>query len=266
MKARGTRIIASAEAQDAAGVRKLHDNEVAAFIAAETKSLRESRKDDELARVSKAKEKRRRELTGAQKVEVLHTDGRSRTVKRVNTTASKMMTSGKLPRDLYNQLTAFARVVARALGAAVDDGDDSTSRLTAQYDGMPGGAHGSKTPSDSILDARTALREIGRLIPPELQAVFVQIVGEEVGSFMGKPKTLDQLGDARGYHHKQASASGGTQVYDVIALIAHLAKLRGVLSRENIIALRQNAATETKSLTSQGVSGDGEAGMRQNNS
>jgi hypothetical protein len=244
-------IVSNDDQRDA--LRQRHEITIAAeeFMHAETARLRAERQAEEQKRVAQAKAKRKKHLEGRQQTQVMSTDGRTHTVKRVKTTASKMVETGKLPRDLYTQLAAFAAIVARALGAAVEDGQDSTSRLTAQYEGVPGGTFGSKTLSDSVIDARTELREIGRLIPPEMQECFVQVVGEEVGSLLGKPLTLDQLGEKRGYHNKQASASGGTQVYDVVALLTHLAKLRGTLSRENINAVRQNAAEGRKSLSSQ---------------
>jgi hypothetical protein len=245
-------LAANAEQRRAAREQHLKAEQVEAVIREESAKLRADRTAAEAQRVAVAKIERAKALKANVKSEVIHEGGRSRTVHKVKTTAQKLMESGKLSKDLKNQLDAFSMVVARALGAAVDDGEDSTSRLTAQYEGMSGGAFGSKTLSDKVIDARTELREIGRLIPPEMQEVFVQVVGEEVGSLIGKPKTLDQLGEMRGYLHKQASASGGTQVYDVVALIAHLAKMRGTLGKAQIEGVRRNVSMFPKLVVEQG--------------
>lgn len=245
-------IVSNDEQADALAAYREMIAEQEAVIESENAKRRRERSEEERQRISKAKRKQENQQRGRIKTETIVTDGRTHTVKRVQTTASKLMNSGKLPRDLYNQLRAFSELVAQALGVAVHDGEDSTSRLISQYEGISGGSFGSRTPRDSVIDARTELREIGQLIPPQLQEVFVMIVGEEVGSLMSKPKTLDQIGEARGYHHKQASASGGTQVHDVVALVCHLAKMRGTLSRQNILALRHLAAAGKKSLSGEG--------------
>lgn len=254
LKARGTRIIANGGQQTALTRWQEHEQAVEAFVKSESQKRREQRTEAENGRVSEAKADSDRKVNGRRRIEVMTTNGRSHTASRILTTAQKMVNSGKLPKEMKNALDAFAFVAARAAGVAVDDSDDSTSRLTAQYDGGPGGgSFGSKTPSDKILDARTELREIGKLIPPELRETFVQIVGEEVGSLLDEPMSLEQIGQRRGYLHKQASASGGTQVYDVIALIAHLAKIRGVLGRANSRGERRFVAGTAKTLTEQGA-------------
>jgi hypothetical protein len=248
------RLIVSNDEQEAAlAAYREMIAEQEAIIESENARRRRERTDEERARVNAAKRKKDNHHRGRIKSETIVTEGRTHTVKKVQTTASKLVNSGKLSKDLYNQLTGFAQLVAQALGVAVHDGEDSTARQISQYADAGGGSFGSRTLKDSIIDARTELREIGQLIPPQLQEVFVQIVGEEVGSLMSKPMTLDQIGEMRGYHHKQASASGGTQVFDVVALVCHLARMRGTLSRENMRGMRQSVAGTAKHHSQQGL-------------
>jgi hypothetical protein len=49
---------------------------------------------------------------------------------------------------------------------------------------------------------------------------------------------LTELGEKLGYKHKQSSASGGTQVYFIAALIAHFLEEKGIF----LTKVRHNAA------------------------
>ena len=70
-------------------------------------------------------------------------------------------------------------------------------------------------------------------MPPELVDIFWMAFLEELGAQTNKRLTLTQLGEQRGYQSKkQASASGGTQVFDMLAMAAQLRREFLVLERK----------------------------------
>ena len=234
MKARGTRLIANGAQVDALNGHRQREQEVEDTMRVEREKLRLSKLAAENQRVAQARAEQHERVNGSRRVEVMTANGRSHTVQKIKTTAQRLMEDGHLPRDLKYALDEFAMVVARATGAAVDEGDDSTNRMTASYGDGGGGEFGSKTPSDKVLDARRILREIGTLIPPELRDLFIQLVAEEVGSLVGAPLTLEQIGERRGFDGIEAHSAGAAQVYDVIAMLAHFAKTHGVIGKSKI--------------------------------
>ena len=81
---------------------------------------------------------------------------------------------------------------------------------------------GYRVPSDRQLKAQREADWITARIPPELREIFDAIVADELGTLTCEPLTLQQIGERRGYLHKQAPASAGTQVYDLLAVIGQL--------------------------------------------
>jgi hypothetical protein len=156
--------------------------------------------------------------------DVLHSDGR-RIVKRIATTFQRLYRDGRLTPALLSGLDDFIRTVARAEGVATEDRHESTAKLISPaYEGMPLAQtwNGWSAPSDSRLKARREADWITARIPPELRDLFDMIVAEEIGTLTGEPLTLQQIDERRGYLHKQAPASAGTQVYDLLAMIGQL--------------------------------------------
>lgn len=201
-----------------------------------------------LARLEKAKAMRNR-VTDV----VVREDGRTFTRKKVTTTVDRLCGSGKIDKGLRGTIDVFAQLFAEALGMATVDGDDSSNRLTASYEGGGGGGFGSRTVPDRTLDAMTILRRIYATIPPQLQRTFSEIAHEEIGALVGKPRTLAQIGSERGYlSEKQASACGGTEVAITAELIAHLVRLFGAAAAETGTRVTLSQQTP-KTLTRQGV-------------
>jgi len=196
-----------------------------------SKAERASRVADEIERVELTRTRKIKEFTRRTDYVVLETDGHRRGVQRVKTTASKLETAGKLPKDLMVYVQAFAMLVANGMGAATDDRHDSTNRLTANYEGGSGGAFGSRTPSDRVLMGTSAYQEMRQRIPQELLPLFEQIVNEEVAGYSPLARTLKEIGEALGYTDRLSSASGGTQVFCISALIAHFLREKGLYTR-----------------------------------
>ncbi len=159
--------------------------------------------------------------------EIIETGGQRRVVKRVRTVCQAANAAGRLPIHLVLELDAYVETEAISLGVATRDGDSSTSRLiSGTYDGMPVQAHsyGSRSYSDRQMDAAAEVAWIRTRIPKEQLPLHDLVVAQELAAFGGEKKTLTttQIGEHRGYHHKQASAAGSTAIYDLLALIAHL--------------------------------------------
>lgn len=215
-----------------AAVRETLD-ELEIFLREHTVERRIARKADEAARVETVKttlvkaSRRRTERL------VLTSDGHTREVKKVKTTANKLEKDGKLTRDLAIYLAAFAQCVADGHGAATDDHHDSSNRLTAAYEpvGTLSG-FGSRTYSDRQLTGIEALQEMKNRIPQELVPIFNQIVDEEVVGYSPLKRTLAELGEKLGYKHKQTTAAGGALVYAVTCLIAHYMREKGFYSEK----------------------------------
>jgi hypothetical protein len=189
----------------------------------------------ELTRITKVKHIRTRT-----DLVILDTDGHRREIRKVKTTASKLEKIGKLPRHLANYLQLFALLVANGMGAATDDAHDSTNRLTSAYEPMGSMAFGSRTPSDRVLTGMNAYHLMRQRIPQEFLPLFDQLVNEEVAGHSPMARTLLELGEALGYTHRQSTASGGTQVFAVVAMIAHFLRDHGVYVRRS----RHNDADE----------------------
>lgn len=215
--------------------------ELEIFMRQETVSLRRSRRVDEFERVEEVRTTKIKSFRRRTDYHVLETDGHKREVQKVKTTASKLEKDGRLSKDLSVYLHLFAQMVADGWGAATGDGQDSTNRLTAAYEpiGTLSG-FGSKTPSDRQLWGMEAYHDMRQRIPQEFVSLFDQIVNEEVAGYSPLAKTLAELGEYLGYKHKQSSASGGTQVYCIVAMIAHFLKERGIYAGK----LRQGDARE----------------------
>lgn len=203
-------------------------DELEIYMRQHTVTLRRSRKAEEADRVNSA---RATQITASRRrtsLIVLDTDNHRREVKRVKTTASKMEKDGRLPRELAKHLYAFAQRVADGMGAATDEHDDSTNRVTSGYDVVStGGGFGSRTPSDRQLTGMAAMQEMRKRIPMELMPIFDQILDEEVVGDSPFRRTLTELGERLGYKHKQSSPAGGALVYAVTCLIAHFMRGRG---------------------------------------
>ncbi len=223
-KTKADKLAAKAGALAALAAIKTRQAEQVGFMAQERQSLKQL-KAAEGVRVFNAKARKDRNGAKRVAVSVLETDGQRRTVKRIVTTASKMHDDQKLPKYLRVALEAFAILVADGLGVATMDGHDSSNRLTGSYEPSGGGGgFASKTYTDRQLNGLAAFREMEKRIPTELEIVFRQIIGEEVGSITGKRQSLAELGEHLGYKHSQSSAAGGVQVYCVTTLIGHYMK------------------------------------------
>ena len=83
------------------------------------------------------------------------------------------------------------------------------------------------------------MKWVAEHMPPELRDLFWMCFNEELGAQTEKVLTLTQLGERRGYQSKkQASASGGTQVHDMLAVVAQL--------RREYLAWEQNGRVHPK--------------------
>jgi hypothetical protein len=123
---------------------------------------------------------------------------------------------------------------AQSRGIAVHDRDRSTAKLIAHcYDGMPAttgvalsesifGQPTWQSPKTFQLEAGEEVRWVAKRLPAEMRGLFRMCLEEELGAQTAH-LTLTQLGQRRGYQSlKQASASGGTQVFDLLAVVAQL--------------------------------------------
>ena len=159
--------------------------------------------------------------------------GRKRIVQRTATTCGRLYKSRQLPTHLMIAFDEVAKAAAEALGAATEDRQASTACLISRYDGMPidGTQFGSRSPPVKQLDGQRQVNWIRGRLPPEFVSLFDGLLKEEAGVQSGKALSLTELGQHRGYQSvKQASASGGTQVYDLLVIVAHLR--REYLERE----------------------------------
>jgi hypothetical protein len=196
--------------------------EIDILLRERTVRLRRTRKEAEAERIEGARQATAT-VTRRRTSRVILEAGKSRwEASRVKTTASKLEKDGRLPRDLVKHLYAFAQRVADGMGAATNDFDESTNRLTGPYEPVATlGGFGSRTPSDRQLDGMAAMQEMRNRIPSELMPIFDQIVDEEVAGYHPLARTLAELGEALGYKHKQTTSAGGALVYAVTCLIAH---------------------------------------------
>lgn len=196
----------------------------------ETKRLRITRKGEEYERVEETRTTKIKSFTSRTDRLVLSTDGHTREVRKVATTVAKLEKDGRLTRDLAIYLHNFAQRVAEGHGAATEDGDDSTSRLTSSYEPGNSGGFASRTPSDRQLTGIHCLQAMRMRIPRELMPIFDQILNEETAGWHDRRKTLSEIGQMIGYKHKQESAAGGALVYAVTCLIAHFCRDNRILA------------------------------------
>ncbi len=194
------------------------------FMREETKRLRITRKGEEYERIETTRTTKIQEFTERTDRLVLRTDNHTREVRKVATTIAKLEKSGTLTRDLTIYLQQFAQRIAEGQGAATEDGDDSTSKLTSAYEPGGGTAFASKTPSDRQLSGLHWSQLMRVRIPRELMPVYDQIINEETCGWHDRARTLATIGESIGYNHKQSSAAGGALVYAVCTLISHFVK------------------------------------------
>lgn len=187
-----------------------------------------SRKADEVIRVAKVKDAKEKDRRRRVVVTVMTDAGKSRTVKKMITTCDKMLAQKQMPKYLKTAVDAYAQLVADAHGAATEDQDDSSNRMTCGYEPMSGGSFGSKTVSDRQLFGIGAEREMKKRIPMELKQTFDQIVGEETGHLSVIRRVPATIGEEKGFKHRQASSAGAMEVLAVCYLIAHFMRERGL--------------------------------------
>lgn len=214
--------------------------EMEEFLREESETFRRVvvRRGQEVERIEEVRTRKSKYERRRTDYAIVSTEEGQREVKRVKTTASKLEKDGRLPRELMNYLQVFARVVAEGMGMATADGHDSTNRLIAAYDGFSVIEYRSKTLSDRQIDGTWMHQEMRKRIPREFIPLFEQVLDEEVAGYSTLGRTLTELGEKLGYKHKQSSASGGTQVYFIAALIAHFLEEKGIF----LTKVRQNAA------------------------
>jgi hypothetical protein len=199
------------------------------FMREQRTQFRLSNKDDEITYMREVRTTQIRSSKKRLTRTVVETEGHRREVKKIKTTVSKLEKDGRITRGLAQYLYLFAQLVAAGTGAATDDRQDSTNRLTGSYEGYTSaGGFQSKTPSDIQLYGLHALQEMKNRIPPELIDIFNQIIDEEVEGHSPIRKTLSEIGDKLGYKHKQASPSGAALVYATVCLIAHFMREKGI--------------------------------------
>lgn len=94
--------------------------------------------------------------------ELVESDGRWHTIDRVMTTCGRLAKAGRLPKHLHAAAEFYGMKLAQAEGVAVHDGDQSTSRLISNWDGLPidPNTYRSRTPGDAQIDARTFTADI----------------------------------------------------------------------------------------------------------
>ncbi len=216
--------------------------ELETVLRIESHRLCVTRTVEEYERVETTRTKKIKQFTERTDKLVLRTDNHTREVRKVATTIAKLEKGNRLSRDLAIVLHQFARRVADGHGAATLDGDDSTSRLTSQYEpiGTKSG-FGSRTPSDAQMDGLRCLQEMKKLVPKQLKRIFDQIVNEETSGWHDRPRTLSEIGQEIGYQDSQASAAGGALVHAVCCLIDHFMRENGYVaySKRETVALEQ---------------------------
>lgn len=186
------------------------------------------RKRDEERRVKEAQAKREKQLRLRTSLTLIEDEGEKRPARKLVTLCDKMVRAGQLPGHLKVAVSAFALLVASGTGAATEEGADSTNRLTAGYAPATSlSGFGSKTPSDRQLAGLTAMREMRARVPDDMMNVFLLVVMQETGQGEGK-KTLSQLGEELGYHHKQAASAGAMAIFAVASLISLYLKDKSV--------------------------------------
>lgn len=204
-------------------------DEIDMFMREQRTQFRISNKDDEITYLREVRTTQVRSAKKRVARSVLDTEGHRREVKKIKTTVSKLEKDGRITRGLAQYLYVFAQLVANGMGAATEDGHDSTNRLTSSYEGYTSaGGFASKTLSDRQIMGLHALKEMKERIPKELLTVFNQIVDEEVAGYSPIRRTLTELGEKLGYKHKQASPSGAALVYATVCLIAHFMREKGL--------------------------------------
>jgi hypothetical protein len=225
-------VLVASEPMETAAQLRYTRSELERYLREESVILRriDSRTGEEIERVEATRTDKIESFKTRSDKLVLRTDGHTREVRKVATTIAHLEKHGNLTKDLAIYLHKFAQRVADGHGAATEDGDDSTSRLTASYEAGGGGSFGSKTYSDRRLDGLRVLQEMKKRIPRELMPVFDQIVNEETSGWHDRKRTLAEIGEMIGYKHKQQSAAGGALVYAVVALIAHYCRESRFLS------------------------------------
>jgi hypothetical protein len=152
--------------------------------------------------------------------ERVETEGRWHVAHRVTTRCGKLAKAGRLAKHLHAAAEYHGMQLAQAHGAAVNDRDQSTSRLISNYDGMPvdPNAYRSRTPTDAQIDARTFTAYISQRCPAEFLETFNDITKEEADLLTGKPSTLKQIGMRFGFKSdKQKTAGAQIHVIDVLA-------------------------------------------------
>jgi hypothetical protein len=179
--------------------------------------------------------------------QIIETGGQRRVVKRVKTVCQAANAAGRVPIHLVLALDAYVEMQAISMGTATRDGDHSTAGLiSVAYTGMPVQAHicGSRSYSDRQMDAAAEVAWIRTRIPKEQLPLHDLVVAQELAAFGGEKKTLTttQIGEQRGYHHKQASAAGSTALYDLLALIAHLRCEYHLLRKKSPIPNKRNGS------------------------
>lgn len=204
--------------------------EMEEFLREESETFRRvvTRRGQEIERIDEVRTRKSKYERRRTDYNIVRTDEGQREVKKVRTTASKLEKDGRLSRELMNYLQIFARIVAEGMGAATEERHDSTNRLTASYDGFYMAEFRSRTLSDRQIDGTWLHQEMRKRIPREFIPIFEQVMNEEVSGYSPLARTLAELGEKLGYKHKQSSASGGTQVYFIAALIAHFLQENGI--------------------------------------
>lgn len=216
-------LVATAEQSEALDKLKQRELAAQALQASESAQLRRSRKTAEKDRIAAVRNQKALEtIDGIDREGVLTEAGRTRSVHRRRTTASKMLAAGTLPKDLHDHLQAFALLCAAGTGAAIFDGADSTSKLSSPYEPFMGKPmFGSRTLSDRQLAGVSAFKAMRARVPAELMHVYCQVVGEEIGELSVKSKTLAEIGEELGFTHRQSNSAGAAFVIAMCSLIAH---------------------------------------------
>lgn len=190
-----------------------------------------ARKAAEADRVTATRTCREKQLRTRSTLLVVEERGTRRTARKVVTLCDKMLRSGQLPKHLKIAVDVFASLVAAGTGAATDDHDDSTNKLTCGYEPVATlGGFGSKALRDQQLAGLTAVREVRTRIPDELMPIFKVILAEETGVSETK-KSLITIGEEFGYRYKQSAPAGAMAVLAVAAIINLYLRERGITSR-----------------------------------
>jgi hypothetical protein len=231
MVKRGRSVIEANEQMEEA-IQKLQytRQEMEEFLREESETFRRVvvRRGHEVERIEEVRTRKSKYERRRTDYAIVRTEEGQREIKRVRTTASKLEKDGRLTREMMNYVQIFARIVAEGMGMATEDGHDSTNKLTASYDGFYMAEFRSRTLSDRQIDGTWLHQEMRKRIPREFVPLFEQVLNEEVSGYSPLARTLSELGEKLGYKHKQSSASGGTQVYFIAALIAHFLQENGI--------------------------------------